>query len=195
MSRNSVSRIFAFLVALVAAHAAWAQGAPRVTGSPTPAPASGLAAVPASSAASAQRPAADGRRSSIATITELAQELKVEQLKRELREAKQAGANAAEHATRAAGGSALLPPAAGLPAPVRVVERTAPGVTAILGIGGRLRARLHDGREVVAGQEVQGWKVNAVTPSAVSFSYCAAPKKAGGKEEPCVTRSVAPSAV
>ncbi|MBI2770607.1 MAG: hypothetical protein HYX47_13355 [Burkholderiales bacterium] len=190
MFKDSVRVVGLALVIWTAALTSHAQNS-------TPAASPASKPVAASSAAStpvnALLKAPEAQRGTIGTITDLAQQLKVEQLKRDLREAKQG--NAAVD-----GAGFKLPPAGALPViaalkvtPVRT-ELTPPAVVGILGVGARLRARLGDGQEVVVGQSVQGWSVTAITPAAVTFANCPAAKK-GMPSEPCLSRSVSPSAV
>lgn len=142
---------------------------------------------------------AEPGRGTIATITDLAQQLKVEQLKRDVREArKEQGGSAADAASmRAAGGAFGMPPPA-IPVSMKasVSEKQPPSVVAILGLGGRLRARLADGRDLLAGQEASGWTVKGITPSSVSFEHCASEKGRSGKSETtCISRTVSPVAM
>lgn len=141
-------------------------------------------------------PVTDYQRGTIATITDLAQQLKIEQLKRDLREARQTASPSPAADAAIANLNAPAVPAAGSPR-VRVTaaqERQPPVVAAIFGMGSRLRVRLQDGRELVSGQEAQGWIINAVTPSWASFSHCAPPRKGAAKGE-CVTKLVSPSGI
>lgn len=165
---------------------------------PSSAPAAPAPAVAAaSSELKIKVPAVEVQRGTIGSITDLAQQLKVEQLKRDLREAKQTAAAGSTADSASAKVNALPVPSARVSAGVTAVtsqERQPPVVSAIFGMGGRLRARLQDGRELVSGQEAQGWTVNSVTPSTVSFTHCLPAKKSGAKGE-CVTKLVSPSGV
>lgn len=190
----------ALFLAIASAGAMSAFGQPAAT--PKPAASSIVAAsapATASSAAEAKLkgPSPDLQRGTIGSITDLAQQLKVEQLKRDLREARQTAASSSTSEAAIAKLSTLpVPSAKAAAAAVEPTpqERQPPVVTAIFGMGGRLRARLYDGRELVAGQEAQGWTINSVTPSNVSFTHCPAPKKAGVKSE-CITKLISPTGV
>lgn len=185
-------RSLAFAMAATVLTTAFAQAQLPAGAQPAVARPAAAASGPAALDA-AKAKAGDQQRGTIGTITDLAQQLKVEQLKRDLREAKQGNGNAENAGFK-------LPPAGAIPSAAAVkvsaasTERTPPSVAAILGMGGRLRARLHDGREFVAGQEVQGWAVTAVTPTSVTFSQCATAAKKGASGSECITRSVAPTA-
>lgn len=188
------SSLITFLLAVVASQAI-AQTAPAAAR-----PASAQAAVAsaaASSAASAEfkiKGAPEPTRGTIATITDLAQQLKVEQLRRDLREAKQHGGGDAT-AIKGAAGSLGLPPPPAVPVSAQKVQsdKQPPSVAAILGLGGRLRARLADGRDLLVGQEALGWTVKGISPSTVSFEHCSVEKSRTGKtESTCTSRTVAP---
>jgi len=190
------SRIAAILVGLSVVFAPPVFGQASAPGNPASLPASGVPTDAASAPEMKLKGAANERqRGTIATITELAQQLKVEQLKRDLREAKQTAAAASGGDAAMAKVGALPLPGASPAAPISAhpLEHQPPVVSAIFGMGGRLRARLQDGRELIAGQEAQGWTVNTVTPTAVSFTHCP-PKRRGAKTE-CVTKLVAPNGI
>lgn len=196
MSKGSVAATLVLAVAALLAMPASSQTSAPKTGVSSPA-----AATPPVSVASGEQlkhkgPVTDFQRGTIATITDLAQQLKIEQLKRDLREARQTSSSSSATDAAIAKVNALAVPAAGSPrVPVTAAqERQPPVVAAIFGMGGHLRVRLQDGRELVSGQEAQGWIINAVTPSSVSFSHCAQPKKGAAKGE-CVTKLVWPSGV
>lgn len=140
----------------------------------------------------------DQGRGTIATITDLAQQLKVEQLKRDVREAKKEQGGGVETAGFKAGPGSfgMPPPAVPVSMKVQASDKQPPTVVAILGLGGRLRARLADGRDVLAGQEASGWTVKGITPSSVSFEHCASEKTKSAKTETtCISRTVPPAAM
>lgn len=189
------SSLITFLLAFVAGEAI-AQTAPAAAR-----PASAQAAVASAAASSSAAPAEfkikgapESARGTIATITDLAQQLKVEQLRRDLREAKQHGGGDATAIKVAAGSLGLPPPPAVAVSAQKIQnEKQPPSVTAILGLGGRLRARLADGRDLLVGQEALGWTVKGISPSTVSFEHCSVEKSRTGKtESTCTSRTVAP---
>lgn len=195
MFKNSCIVVGGIVAAMLAAHAT-AQG--NLPANPTraasAAPANAAASQPSGSAPGAElklKVPADHGRGTIATITDLAQQLKVEQLKRDVREAKreQGGADAT---AKAGPGFGMPPP--GVPASMKVqpTDKQPPAVVAILGLGGRLRARLADGRDVLAGQDASGWKVKGITPSTVSFEFCAPATGRAKAETTCVSKTVPP---
>jgi len=136
----------------------------------------------------------DQGRGTIATITDLAQQLKVEQLKRDVREARmQQGGGEGATMKASPGSFGMPPPAVPVSMKVHASEKQPPTVVAILGLGGRLRARLSDGRDLLAGQEASGWTVRGITPSSVSFEHCSSEKARGAKAETtCISRTVPP---
>lgn len=153
----------------------------------------------------------DDGKGSIGSITDLARQLKIEQLKRDLREARReqgvSGPNIAAR-TPPFNVSPLegMPTPVGVapavkPAPPVVVQSIAPMVTGILGLGGRLRARLVDGREVTTGQAVGEWMVLAISPAAVTFESCTGRATGAKRAQPateaaaCTKRVVTPTPV
>lgn len=195
MFKGSQSVVFPLALAALVAAPAFGQSPVASKASTSSSVAASAPAVAASgSEFKIKGPPTDLQRGTIGSITDLAQQLKVEQLKRDLREAKQTAASTSTEAALAKVNATPVPGAKVAVAPQEAQERLPPRVSAILGMGGRLRARLHDGRELVSGQEAQGWTVNSVTPSAVSFTHCPAPKKSGAKSE-CVTKLISPSSI
>jgi type IV pilus biogenesis protein PilP len=201
MFKNSRFSAAAAIVAGLVSGLAAAQTAPK-TERPASAAQAASAASPVNGAATPaefklKAPAEHGR-GTIATITDLAQQLKVEQLKRDVREAKKEQGGGMDAASMRAGGSAFGMPPPAIPVSMKapVSEKQPPSVVAILGLGGRLRARLADGRDLLAGQEASGWTVKSITPSSVSFEHCASDKGRSGKAETtCISRTVSPVAM
>lgn len=197
MSKGSVAATLVLAAAAFLAMPASSQTSAPKTGASSPAPATPPIGVASGEQLKLKGAVTDLQRGTIATITDLAQQLKIEQLKRDLREARQTSSSSSATDAAIARVNALAVPAAGLPTAVPVIaaqERQPPVVAAIFGMGGHLRVRLRDGRELVSGQEAQGWIVNAVTPNSVSFSHCPQPRKGAAKGE-CVTRLVSPSGI
>lgn len=121
----------------------------------------------------------------IAEMTKLARELRVETLKKELRDAK-------EEKKPTAVGDVLQ---TGMPAPaarpVRVLPQP-PVVQAIYGTGGVLRARLASGQDVQPGSRTGVWRVTAIEVGGVNFERCE-PVRKGSKKAECESQFVAPS--
>lgn len=115
---------------------------------------------------------------SIGEMTRLARELRVATLEKELREAKDkkevASGDMSAVATK----------------PVRVVPKP-PGVIAIFGMGGTLRARLASGQDVQAGARVGLWRVTSIDAGGVSFERCDTIRKGARKE--CEIHFIAPA--
>lgn len=151
----------------------------------------------------------------IGTITKLSQELKIAQLQKELRETRkeqpgsqsnapgQAGNAMVNPSRPAQGSSAFAPKVSGVRA--GATELIPPTVVGIFGLGGKLRARLVDGREVQVGQRVGSvagiWTLKGITAVAATFEICeahAVPAKRqkadkGDSTQRCLTRAVAPT--
>lgn len=194
MFKGSVAATLVLAVAALFAIPASGQTSAPKTAVPSPAAATPPVGMASGEQLKLKGPVIDFQRGTIATITDLAQQLKIEQLKRDLREARQTSSSSSATDAAIAKLNALAVPAAGSPTAVPVIaaqERQPPVVAAIFGMGNHLRVRLQDGRELVSGQEAQGWIINAVTSSSVSFSHCAQPRKGAAKGE-CVTKLVSP---
>jgi type IV pilus biogenesis protein PilP len=147
-------------------------------------------------AASAPRLVEGGSRSSIATITELSQQLKIEQLRKDLREAKSASASEGKTAQGMSGAPSLAPSAVGPGgAKAKPEQPTPPMVRAIYGQGGVLTARLADGRELGVGHKVLGWVVKRISPISVSFERCEFVAKPKHEQDGCLVQVVGPSPV
>lgn len=195
MFKNSCITVGAILAGFFAAPAT-AQGTPPASATR---PASAVQANGPAPHASGTAPTAelklkvatDHGRGTIATITDLAQQLKVEQLKRDVREAKKEQGGS-EVAAKGGPGFGMPPPGVPVSMKAQPTDKQPPPVVAILGLGGRLRARLADGRDVLTGQEASGWKVKGITPSTVSFELCAAEKGRGKAETTCISKTVPP---
>ena len=154
----------------------------------------------------------------IGTITKLSQELKIAQLQKELRDARkdQPGSqtsasgpagNAMGNPGRPGQGSSAFPPkVSGTRA--GTTEFIPPTVVGIFGLGGKLRARLVDGREVQVGQRVGSvagiWTLKGITAVAATFEICetlAVPAKrqkadkGDSATQRCLTRAVAPASL
>ncbi len=100
---------------------------------------------------------------SIGAITRLARQIKIEELNRQLREARGLNGN--------------MPVAAFPPiGPSTQQSPSTPAVTSISGVGVALTATLNDGRRIKTGETFQGsghrWIVDSITPSAVTFRRC-----------------------
>ena len=103
----------------------------------------------------------------VAEITRLARELRVETLRKELREAKEAGKPPVDPVS--------------LPAEGRRAAPIAP-----------LEARLVDGTVVRQGATSGIWRVVSITASAVTFERCEATGKKKSSRQECTQESVAP---
>jgi hypothetical protein len=151
--------------------------------------------VPASSASAPRHPEG-GSKSSIATITELSQQLKIEQLRKDLREAKSASASEGKNAQGNSGAPGLAPSAVGpIAAKAKPEQPPVPLVRAIYGQGGVLTARLADGRELGVGHKVLGWVVKRISPISVSFERCEYVAKPKHEQDGCLVQVVGPSPV
>lgn len=127
-------------------------------------------------------------KATIGEITELSREVLVEQLKKELREAKKESDVSAP--PPAPGGVATLPP---LP-PVKITPPT-PVVSAVYGSNSEaLRVRLANGMEFGKGEQFGEWRISAVTANGVTFERCESVRPAKGSKvvSECTTRFVAP---
>lgn len=150
------------------------------------------ALVGACSIASAQAPdqskvntAATPAPATVAEITRLARELRVETLRKELREAKEAGKPPVDPVSLPAEGRRAVPIA-------RVIPQ-APAVTSIYGLGSAaLEARLVDGTVVRQGATSGIWRVVSITASAVTFERCEATGKKKSSRQECTQESMAP---
>lgn len=129
-------------------------------------------------------------------ITELSQQLKIEQLKKDLREAKSAGASEPKTHLGAPNAPTLAPSSAGLGvAKTKPEYPPLPMVRAIYGQGGVLTARLADGRELGVGHTALGWLVRRISPTAVSFERCESVPKPKHDRDGCVVQVVGPSPI
>jgi hypothetical protein len=127
-------------------------------------------------------------KATIGEITELSREVLVEQLKKELREAKKESDASAP--PPAPGGVATLPP---LP-PVKITPPT-PVVSAVYGSNTEaLRVRLANGMELGKGEQFGEWRISTVTANGVTFERCETVRPAKGSKvvSECTTRFVAP---
>lgn len=123
----------------------------------------------------------------IGEITELSRQLKVEQLKRELREARGEEPKEVEKAEA----NKPEPVVAPLP-PVKIIPPT-PAVSAIYGRAGQpLRVRLAGGLELGLGESHGEWKMTEVNASGVTFERCEQLKRGRKTETECMTRFVTP---
>ncbi|MBQ0916894.1 hypothetical protein KBW71_00320 [Hydrogenophaga aromaticivorans] len=121
----------------------------------------------------------------VAEITRLARELRVETLRKELREAKEAGKPPVDPAAVPAAGAPAAPK-------VRVIPR-APAVSAIYGLGAAaLEARLVDGTVVRQGASSGIWRVVSISVSAVTFERCETIGRKKSARQECTQESVAP---
>lgn len=170
------------LTALLAGAVA-AQTPPQAVSVPTP-------------AASAPRLPEGGLKSSIATITELSQQLKIEQLKKDLREARSANGSEAKSVQGVPNAPTLAPSSVG-PGVAKTKPEHAPPpvVRAIYGQGGVLTARLADGRELGVGHTALGWLVRRIAPTAVSFERCESVPKPKHERDGCFVQVVGPSPI
>lgn len=151
---------------------------------------------PPAQAVSAPRVPEGGIKSSIATITELSQQLKIEQLRKDLREAKSSSTSEAKTAQGMSGAPSLAPSATGPGGTKPKPEQpTPPMVRAIYGQGGVLTARLADGRELGVGHKVLGWVVKRISPISVSFERCEYVAKPKHEQDGCLVQVVGPSPV
>lgn len=124
----------------------------------------------------------------IGEITDLSRQLRVELLKKELREAR--GEEPKEEKKPEPSKPEML--VAPLP-PMKIIP-PAPSVVAIYGQAGKpLRVRLSGGGELGVGEAFGEWKITAVTSAGASFERCEKIEKRGRKSETeCLTRFVAP---
>lgn len=121
----------------------------------------------------------------VAEITRLARELRVETLRKELREAKEAGKPPVDPAAMPATGASPVPK-------VRVIPR-APLVSAIYGLGSAaLEARLVDGAVVRQGASFGIWRVVSISASAVTFERCEKIGRSKTARQECTQESVPP---
>lgn len=118
---------------------------------------------------------------SIAEITRLSRELRIESLKKELRDAKEER----KPETGITAGGLPVP----VVAPVREMPR-APAVHVIYGSGNDLRARLTTGQEVQAGAQAGHWRVTSIDAAGVSFERCEKNKRT--KKAECEIQYVVP---
>lgn len=121
----------------------------------------------------------------IAEMTKLARELRVETLKKELRDAKEEKKPAVV--------ADVLPTGMAAPAarPARVLPQP-PVVQAIYGTGGVLRARLASGQDVQPGTRTGIWRVTSIDVGGVNFERCE-PLRKGSKKAECESQYVTPS--
>jgi hypothetical protein len=189
MSKGSVAATLVLAAAAFLAMPASSQTSAPKTAASLPAAATPPIGVTSGEQLKLKGPVTDYQRGTIATITDLAQQLKIEQLKRDLREARQTASPSPAADAAIAKVNALAVPAAGSPrVPVTAAqERQPPVVAAIFGMGSRLRVRLQDGRELVSGQEAQGWIINAVTPAGLSSRTARSRRR--GQQKVSVSRS------
>lgn len=122
-------------------------------------------------------------RPTIGQLTQLAEELKVAKMQREIRDAKKdttTGSSLPGAAAFQPAPTGVAIPRASAVKPVAVSPSlTLPRLEAITSIGGVVRARLQDGREIVAGQKLYSggktWTVKSVTTASVLVESCDSP--------------------
>lgn len=148
--------------------------------------------------AAASAPASkDGKVSAtIGEITDLSRQLRVELLKKELREARgeETKVETPETAKSEKGVASMGPLMMVPPLPPMKVIPPVPSVVAIYGqVGKPLRVRLSGGGELGVGEAYGDWKITEVTSAGASFERCEKIEKRGRKSETeCLTRFVAP---
>lgn len=122
---------------------------------------------------------------SIGAITELARQVKVETLKKELRDLKSSGKEAAPANVQAilnsslpmgTGGRAVKQAATAVASPAVAYGAEAPVVYSVAGMGGKLKATLSDGRSIAQGDKwLMGdfaYTAESVSAQGVVFKRC-----------------------
>lgn len=129
----------------------------------------------------------------IGEMTRLSSELRVETLKKELRDVKEEKKAPVAVDLSAMGGV----PSAPLPSVSVRMAPQAPAVLAVYGTGSALRARLASGQDVQVGVRTGAWRVASIEVSGVQFERCE-PARAhktsrGAKKSECELQFVSPS--
>lgn len=136
----------------------------------------------------------DQDRATIDEMTELARKAKIGEFKKSIAQTNAAIEDANRGAARANEAPAVQPVVAATPVEPpkpQLKELEPPVVAGLWGVGKKMFANDSMGRPLLAGEQVDGWRVDSVGMDGVTFSRCESGK---GKRKPeCVTKLSSPA--